>query len=158
MSNQPSEDELRTVERAIDLRARGHTWDQVAQKLQKTIEEVREWPNHYAEFWARRLAAAHRELDSETIAEARTILRRHLRTDNLKEACDIARVLLDHARRSQIPPAESEPARESEYHQIADFLEGLSDEDRRAILEVEPADEPQGPGDDSRVQAGADGT
>jgi hypothetical protein len=153
MSDQQSEDELRTVERAIDLRARGYSWDQVAEKLQRKIEEIRGWPNQYAEFWARRLAVAHRELDSETIAEARAILRRHLRTDNLKEACDIARVLFDHARRSQVPPAESEPTRESEYHQIADFLEGLSDEDRRAILEDEPSDEPQGPDDDSCVQA-----
>jgi hypothetical protein len=153
MSNQQSEDELRTVERAIDLRARGHNWDQVAQKLQKTVEEVREWPHQYAEFWTRRLTIAHRELDSETISEARTILRHHLRTGDPKEARDIARVLFDHARRSQVPPAESEPARDSEYHQIADFLEGLSDEDRRAILEDEPADEPQGPDGDSCVQA-----
>jgi hypothetical protein len=154
MSNQPSTDELRTsVERAVDLRARGCNWDQVAKTLEQKIETVRDWPHQFPEFWARRLAIAHRELDGETIGEARTILRRHLRSDNVKEACEIARVLFDHARRSQVPLAESEPTRESEYHQIADFLEGLSDEDRRAILEDEPADEPQGPGDDSRVQA-----
>jgi len=157
MSNLQSEDELRTVERAIDLRARGYTWDHVATTLGQEVEKIREWPNQYADFWARRLAAAHRELDSETIAEARTILRHHLRTGDPKDAHDIARVLFDHARRSQVPPADSEPARDSEYHQIADFLEGLSDEDRRAILEDELVDEPDGPGDDSCVQAGVDG-
>ncbi len=136
MSNQPPEDELRTVERAIDLRARGYTWDQVAKSVHKKIEEIREWPQKYADFWSRRLAVAHRELDGETIGEARAILRHHLRTDDAKEARDIARVLFDHARRSQTPPAETEPAPPDHLH-IADHLEGLSHDDLRTYVDTQ---------------------
>jgi hypothetical protein len=149
MSNQPPTVKLRTlVERAIDLRARGYTWDQVAKRLQQKIEDIRDWPNQFPEFWARRLAIAHRELDGETIGEARAILRHHLRTDNVMEARDIARVLFDHARGSQTPPAETEPAPPN-HEQIADHLEGLSHDELRTYIDTQ-LDRLTGDGADDR--------
>jgi hypothetical protein len=148
MSNQSTTDELRQVEDAIDLRALGYSWGEVAKRLGLEAKEIRKWPHQYAEVWARRLAAAHRDLDAETIGEARAILRFHLRTEDLKVACDVARVLLDHARRSQVPPAETAPARNSVFHQIADYLEGLSDVERNAFLADKPVEEPKWAGDE----------
>ena len=50
MSNQPPQRSSFAGERAVDLRARGYTWDQVAERVHKKIEEIREWPQKYAEF------------------------------------------------------------------------------------------------------------
>jgi hypothetical protein len=148
MSNHPSGDELRDVERAVDLRAQGFTWDQVAKRLGRALEDIRQWPHRYPEFWARRLAVAHRDLDCETIGQARAVLRHHLQTDDPKEARDIARVLLDHARRSQMPPAEIQPA-PPEHEQIADHLEGLSHDELRTYVDTQLA-RLAGPGPDDR--------
>jgi hypothetical protein len=154
MFKQPNGRNVRAVERAIALRATGHTWEQVAELLNRTIDTVREWPRKYPEFWFRRLTAAHQELDREAIGEARALLRYHMRNQNLKDGRDCARILLDHARRS-LPPAadQAAPARDSEFHQIADYLEGLSDEERNAFLHGQPAAEADPPESDRGLPA-----
>lgn len=156
MSNKLPVGNLRLVERAIALRATGHTWEQVARLLHRKADTVRRWPREYPDFWFRRLTAAHQDLDRETIGEARALLRYHMRTEDRKEGRACARILLDHARRS-LPSATDEPAEsapKSEFHQIADYLEGLSDDDRRTILEAESVVEPEWRGDEGLVPPG----
>jgi hypothetical protein len=125
--------------------------------VNRKIETVREWPRKYPEFWFRRLTAAHQELDRETIGEARSLLRYHMRTRDLKDGRDCARILLDHARRS-LPPAAADPppaaTPTSEFHQIADYLEGLSDDDRQALLEAESVVEPEWKADEGLLPPG----
>jgi hypothetical protein len=149
MSKQPTAKNLRAVERAIALRATGHTWDQVRKLLRLALRTVRGYPREYPEFWAKRLAQAHRELDEEVLGEARSVLRFHMRSDE-KDGRNCARILLDHARRRlglPVDPA-AEPADQSPYHQIADYLEGLSDEERQHLLDAEP-----GPGGGVEIDA-----
>jgi hypothetical protein len=157
MFKQPDGRNVRAVERAIALRATGHTWEQVRKLVNRKIETVREWPRKYPEFWFRRLTAAHQELDRETIGEARSLLRYHMRNPNLKDGRDCARILLDHARRS-LPPAAADPppaaTPTSEFHQIADYLEGLSDDDRQALLEAESVVEPEWKADEGLLPPG----
>jgi hypothetical protein len=157
MFKQPDGRNVRAVERAIALRATGHTWEQVAKLVHRNIDTVRGWPRKYPEFWFRRLTAADQELDRETIGEARSLLRYHMRTPNLKDGRDCARILLDHARRSLPPTADEQPAAPtspSEFHQIADYLEGLSDDDRQTLLEAESALEPEWKADDGLLPPG----
>jgi hypothetical protein len=138
MSKPPTTEELRAVIRAIDLRAEGYSWNQVALRLKVDIDEVREWPTRYAEFWVQRSAVAHRELDEEVLGETRAILRARLRGDKVKEVCDVARILFDHARRSLAPTADSPPA-PSELECLVDHLEGLSHDDLRAYVDIQLA-------------------
>jgi hypothetical protein len=149
MANQSPRNNLRTVEEAIALRAIGPTWEEVARRLSLTFQTVRSYPRRYPEFWARRLAEAHQELDEEVLGEARAVLRFHMRSPQ-KDGLGCARVLLDHARR-RLPlgaPAEAPPAHTSHYHQIAEHLEGLSDEERQALLDSESPEEPVWEGDE----------
>lgn len=138
MSNPPTTDELRDVERAIDLRAQGHTWDQVATRLRLPTDQVRQWPHRYADLWASRMAVVQRDLDQETIGQARAVLRHHLWSENLKGVFEAARILLDHARRSLGPVAEVPPS-VPEHVQIADHLEGLSHDQLHAYLDSQLA-------------------
>jgi len=157
MSKQPTGRNVRAVERAIALRATGHTWEQVAQLVRKAIDTVRGWPREYPEFWAARLIAVHQDLDRETIGEARALLRFHMRSEKLKDGRDCARILLDHARRS-LPPAAGNPppapTAKSEFHQIADYLEGLSDDDRQTLLDAESVVEPEWKADEGLLPPG----
>ena len=138
MSNPSATDELRDVERAIDLRAEGHTWEQVAKRLDRETEAVRQWPQRYADFWASRMAIAQRDLDQETIGEARTVLRHHLWSENLKGVFEAARILLDHARRRLGPAAEPAPS-VPDHVPIADHLEGLTHDQLHAYFESQLA-------------------
>src|SRR4051812_18654699 len=157
MFKQPTGRNVRAVERAIALRATGHTWEQVAKLLNRTIDTVREWPRMYPEFWFRRLTAAHQELDREAIGEARALLRYHMRNRNIKAARACPPILPAHARRS-LPPAAGEqppaPTPKSEFHQIADYLEGLSDDDRQALLATEAVREPEWRADEGLLPPG----
>lgn len=149
MSNRSPRNNLRTVEQVIALRAIGHKWEEVAPRVNVKVETIRTYPRRYPEFWARRMAEVQRELDEEVLGEARTVLRFHMRTDQ-KGGASCARVLLDHARR-RLPigaPAEAPPARTSFYHRVADHLEGLSDEERQALLDSESPEEPAWDGDE----------
>jgi hypothetical protein len=155
MSKEPTGEELRTVERAIALRATGHNWDKLCRLLGVELAEARGWTRTYPEFWARRLAEVHRELDEEVLGEARAVLRFHMRSDQPDgRAC--ARVLLDHARRRLPLAAEAaEPAAPtSPFHQIAAYLEGLSDEDRQALLDAESEHGPGLEGDEGLLPPG----
>lgn len=144
MSHQPTGRMLRIVEQAIALRANGAKWDDVARRLRKTVDTVRGWPREFPEFWAARLAEAHRELDGEVMGEARTFLRLHMRDKDPKTASDCARILLDHARRSRNPLADpAGPAPEP----LTDHLEDLSDEDLRAYIQSQLACLAGPPGD-----------
>lgn len=138
MSNPSTTDELRDVERAIDLRAQGHTWDQVAKRLEQQIDQVRQWPHRYADLWATRMAVVQRDLDQETIGQARAVLRHHLWSENLKGVFEAARILLDHARRSLGLVTEAAPLT-PEYLQIADHLEGLSHDQLHAYVDAQLA-------------------
>ena len=138
MSNPSTADELRDVERAIDLRAQGYTWDQVATRLGLEIDQVRQWPHRYADLWATRMAVVQRDLDQETIGQARAVLRHHLWSENLKGVFEAARILLDHARRSLGPVTEA-TLPTPEHVQIADHLEGLSHDQLHAYFESQLA-------------------
>ncbi|HVK14601.1 MAG TPA: hypothetical protein VM597_38035 [Gemmataceae bacterium] len=126
----PPPDLLPAVERAAELRAAGFAWKSVAEELDRPWKTVEKWPRLYPDFWADRLAAARAELRDGAADEAVAVLRNLLRSDDEKIQRDASRDLLDRA----APKAEAEPPKRSDLHRLADFLEGLSDDDRRTLL------------------------
>ena len=136
---------VRLLERAADLRAAGNSWEQIAKKVHRNIDAVRAWPHEFAEVWDRRFTESSRRLGAEAEAEARAVLRVLLRDDDSKVKREAAKHLFDHARRNAV--VGDLPSHTSEFHRLADYLEGLSDEDRQSFLDAEPILESDPTGD-----------
>lgn len=149
MSKQPAAPNPRLVERAALLRAQGMSWERVADLVGQSAETVKNWPAEDRGLWARCLAAAHRELDDETLGEVRTLLRLHLRTEDPKLACAIGRVLVALACRRP-GPATTPPDPSPEHQRLANHLEGLSHDDLCAYVDTHlarlagPGNSPEG--------------
>ena len=151
---------VRAVEAAAELRALGHSWEYVARKVRRSPDTVRRWPRLYPDLWARVATDTRRDRTTEAAGEAVAVLRDLLRSEDEKVRREAARDLL--ARAPDAEPAESSPPAATRFHLIADYLGGLTDDDRRQLLDqalahyaggdhphavVEP---PPGPGPDGR--------
>jgi hypothetical protein len=141
------------IEKAAELRAAGFTWAGVAKELDRPQNTVEKWPTRYPDFWAARLAAARAELRDGAADESVAVLRSLLRSDDEKVQRDAARDLLTRA----APKVEAEPPKRSDLHRLADFLEGLSDDERRTLLGDDLPDDAPRPALPSRLEDAATG-
>ena len=140
MSEPPSTIPVRAeIEQATRLRAVGHSWDQVAQRIRPglTAAEVESWPLKYPDLWDSLFLAANRRLAAESEAEARAVLRTDLRATKDKERRDIAKKLIDQGRRTT-PGQAAQFASEAQH--LADYLEELNHDQLRTHLEELLAD------------------
>ena len=149
----PPPELISAVERAAELRAAGFAWKGVAQELDRPQDTVEKWPRRYPDFWAARLAAARAEVRDGAADESVAVLRTLLRSDDEKVKRDAARDLLTRA----TPKVEAEPPKRSDLHRLADFLEGLTDDDRRALLGDDLPDDPPRPAVQAPVDDDAPG-
>jgi hypothetical protein len=124
----PPEKIVRLVERAAELRAAGHTWEQIAKKLRRSLA-IRGWRRRYPEFWNRAIADARRELAAQASAEGLTVLRNLLLSQDEKVRRDASARLLALRPNDDLPqPPPSDLLR---YVQI---LEGMTDDDLESLL------------------------
>jgi predicted transcriptional regulator len=125
---------VRAVEAAAALRAAGYSWAYIADELGRRPETVRQWPRQYSDVWARVTAETRRDLVLEAGAEAVTVLRNLLRSEDDRMRREAARELAHLKAETQ--PADVPTAR-SPLHTLADYLGGLSDEQLRHMLDKE---------------------
>lgn len=79
---------------AAELRAAGRSWEAVASELGRKPDTCRKWPAAYPEVWADLLRRAEDQAAREAGAEARTMLRKLLRSEAEKTSLSAAQALL----------------------------------------------------------------
>ena len=121
----------KTIRRAADLRAAGHSWEIVAKRLRRCPEIVSQWPDHYAETWRVAYEQARTAVLAEAEAEALCVLRQQLRAEDEKVRLDAARKLID---RSADANTNASGSIDSPLARIANQLEGLSDVELITLL------------------------
>jgi Homeodomain-like domain len=134
---------VRAVETAAALRAGGHSWAQIAEALGRSPETVRQWPHRYAGAWARVIAETRQDLFLSASGEALSAFRNMLRSEDDRDRLNAARALLGLP--FDEPSADAAPDR-SPLHVLADYLGGLTDDQRRQLLERERARAGRDPG------------
>jgi hypothetical protein len=130
---------VRDLEQAADLRAFGQPWEEIARRVQKTVDEVCEWPHRYPDRWQRRLVVTQRDLDDESLGLARHIVRKLLFGKDEKMAREAARLLLITIARRRVEPAPENSTSTSPFHQIADELARMSHEELCRYVDAETA-------------------
>jgi hypothetical protein len=130
----PSQKVRRFMLRAADLRATGHTWQQVGRKMHKTGEAVRSWTKRFPEYWEEVLTEARREVAGEARDEGLTALRTLLRSGDDKVKCNASTKLAGMPK-----DAEKSSATAEELMKFVQFLEGLSDEELESFMGEEEA-------------------
>ena len=125
---------VRAVETAAELRALGHSWEHIARQVRRSPDTVRRWPRLYPDLWARATADTRRDRSAAATGEAVAVLRDLLRVDDPKVRREAARDLLARVPAAE-PAEETAPPARDHFHLIADFLGGLTDADRRRLLD-----------------------
>lgn len=129
--NTPPKKLLRHVERAAELRVSGLSWQQVAQKMRRKVNTVRQWTSRYPEHWKQLIERARQVLADEGADEAVSVLRTQLRGQEDKVSQVAARELINNKRSLDVS---SPPPVPSVLHRFVDYLEGLSDEQFASLL------------------------
>ncbi len=134
---------------AAELRAGGNSWEIVAEKVGRTPQTVRRWPEAYPEKWAAALRAAESQLLSEATAESVHTLRRQLRSSDEKSSREAAQKLISFRVALGKKPGKSKRKRvakpRTDAARLVAYLEGLSDAELEALandLERRGADSP----------------
>jgi hypothetical protein len=124
------------LEQAADLRARGVTWEAIAQVLNCKLETCRDWPNRYADEWRRLLGQSDRQHQRDAQAEGRRVLRELVRAEDaktkLRAACRLYAPTTAKSRRTK-PPAMT--AADRDMAMFISELKGLSDEDLQQLID-----------------------
>jgi hypothetical protein len=82
------------IEQVAELRAKGSSWEAVAQEMGLPASTVRLWPTTHADRWAPSFLRAETDVFTEAVAEAIRALRTQLRSDEPAEVRDAAKQLL----------------------------------------------------------------
>jgi hypothetical protein len=82
------------IDQATDLRAKGSSWEAVAQELGLPASTLRLWPTTQADRWAPSFHRAETDVFTEAVAEAVRALRKQLRSDEPVDVRDAAKQLL----------------------------------------------------------------
>ncbi len=121
------EDITRRLAKVAFLRAHGMSWDAVACELSRKVGRVKAWTRAHPHIWRELLSAATRLVHAETVAEAITVLRRPLRSDDEKLKSIVGRALL--ALREKHKPDEPVVVEHiQEVSRVAHFLQSHTDE------------------------------
>src|SRR5690348_1674072 len=88
------------LERMAELRAGGLGWEAVAKDLGVSPETCRRWTREHAREWKRLYREAEQAVWLEVRAEARLVLRKHMRSEDSLAAILAAKLLLAESRRS----------------------------------------------------------
>lgn len=123
----------KTIRKAAEFRAAGHSWEIVGKRLRRTAAIVIHWPEQYPEIWKDAYEQARRTILAEAEAEAICVLRLQLRAEDQKIRLDAARKLVD--RGAQVKTESTEGNVDSPIVRIATQLEGLSDVELVALLD-----------------------
>jgi hypothetical protein len=122
-----------------ELRANGRSWKATAEDLGKPIEEIKRLANEDRPAFRKLLSASRKEMIEDAFAESVVVLRRHIRKDkNHKDAAFAATVLVKlwmtivrHRPRPRGVKAEKPmDERTAELHRLADYIGGLSEEEK----------------------------
>ncbi len=125
---------LSLLARAAELRAGGASWDAVGGKLARSPDTCRQWPRLYSDDWRRLYRAAAGRLTEEAGAEALTVLRALLRSEDEKVRRDAAQRLLDLCHEAAPKGKEAERP-DGDNERIAAYLGERDDAQIEAIVE-----------------------
>src|SRR5262249_10805461 len=129
--NSPSAELARLLADAAEQKARGASWESVAAKVGRRPATCRRWPPRYPEAWCRHLQVAERRLLSEAGAEAVTVMRRLLRSEDVKVCRDVACALVTLRERQR----EREERAAADRDRLPDSPERLNDVELHAIAD-----------------------
>ena len=90
-ANKPTDEQ---IERAAELRAKGSSWEAVAQEMGLPASTLRLWPTKYADCWLASFRRAETDVFTEAVAEAIRALRKQLRSEEPVDVRDAAKQLL----------------------------------------------------------------
>ncbi len=117
------------VERAAELKAQGHSWEQVAEKLGHPKKTIEKWKARYRAFWDQAIAIARRDVAADAGDEGLAILRGLAHSANEKIRCDATtRLVALRSDDDASPPAVGDLIR------FVEFLESLSDDQLNSLL------------------------
>src|SRR5262245_42771664 len=131
-----------------ELRANGRSWKATAADLGKPIEEIKRLAGEDRPTFRKLLSASRKEMIEDAFAESVVVLRRHIRKDkDHKDAAFAATVLVKlwmtivrHRSRPQASKAErAKDERNADLHRLADYIGGMSKEEKRKLLDEEIA-------------------
>jgi hypothetical protein len=142
----PSEALLDLLSQAADLRARGASWEAVANSLGHDVEVCKRWPRDHPDEWRRLLYEAEDRFLHEVGSEAGSVLRRLLRAEDAKVSREVCRFLYGQFRRLRQGRADATGlGPRGETVRLAEYLEGLNDAETDALIdELVAQRQPQG--------------
>ncbi|MFL5339015.1 MAG: hypothetical protein ACJ8F7_02515 [Gemmataceae bacterium] len=125
----PSPELLELLTRAAELRAAGTCWEAVGRRLDRHPDTCRHWPAEFPDLWPQLLRAAQDAFRTEADAEARSILRGMLRSNDDKTRMAAAQKLL-------LPPPRSAAPADADAETLAldAELRELSDDDLDQLI------------------------
>lgn len=121
------------LDRAAAARARGASWDKVAVLVRRSASRVRRWPRAYPDRWSAAFQRAEREFVEEITAESRLTLQSQLRSPDDKIKAAAAVQLLRH-QGGRSPRKPKAPAASASAIRLAEYVEGLTDDDLARLL------------------------
>jgi hypothetical protein len=118
---------------AAQMRVTGHTWAEVAAKVERAAERIRHWPYDYPNEWRCYFREAERIMLADVASEARQVLRRLLRSQNENvqfRAAQQALKIRETDRTRELPPRNNQISEQDEMiaNQIR-FINEMTDEE-----------------------------
>jgi hypothetical protein len=124
----------RLLAAAVEMKAAGASWEQIADRVGRRPDTCRRWPARYPHDWRRLFRVAERQLIAEAGAESVLMLRQLLRSDDDKVRRDAARALVTLRERQRL--AEEAPGEPTDDPgRVTAFLEGMNDVELCAIAD-----------------------
>jgi hypothetical protein len=129
MRKTPSKNMLRVLDRAAELRATGHTWEQIARKIRRPFSTLADWRRSYPAMWEEAIAKARREVSAQASAEGVSVLRNLLTSEDEKVRRDASAELL-----TLRPKEEPAPEVSSDLVQFVQLLLEMPHVDLESLL------------------------
>lgn len=123
--NEPSSELQERLLQAAELRAKGGSWEAVAELVGEPEQVCSGWPALYPSLWRRLFRAARRRMKQECRAEAQHTLRTLLRSAQEQTRLAAAQALL---KALAITKAEPAPSVDTDLAEYAREVRGYSDE------------------------------
>lgn len=90
----PSTKTKRMIRTAARMRAEGHSWKVVGEKLGRKADSLRNWPKRYRVIWSKAFLEAEASVMKDISSEARLVMQKMLRSADEKQQYSAAKVLM----------------------------------------------------------------
>src|SRR5262245_54816290 len=138
LRKQPSAALLTLLAQAAALRAAGLKWESVAERVGRSPETCRRWPQTYPQDWLRLFTEAERALIRDTHAEGLAVLRNLLREQDWRPrlgACKLLAQMRQDLARVEAQEAAEGPGLDPVIVRFVTYLQSLTPEQFQAQLQ-----------------------